>query len=366
VYAESYYPRDSFGWHELRAVVDKHFKYIDAPRPELYDLERDPRELTNLDPSSRSVAASLRAKLEEMESRYASQRTSAPAQLDPETVERLRSLGYVSTASTTAREADPNRADPKDKVETLRSILHAGDLRRAGRHAEAADMLAQLERTEPNLYVIPFERGENDLGWSKPQEALKEFGKALELNPSFDQAALGLGRAHSMLGDDSRAATAFQLALHSNPRNFLAREALAKVYWHQDLPAKAESELAQVVKEHPELIEARADYAVILAKLGRYQEALPHFQRALAAEYREPIFFNYLGVTYAQLGEPAKAIGAYEQAVAMNPRYAVAYLNLALQYQLQHEPDKARSYYQKTCEINAELCRPYAERFGKP
>ncbi len=44
VYAESYYPRDSFGWHELRGLLNAHFAYIDAPRPELYDLQRDPEE----------------------------------------------------------------------------------------------------------------------------------------------------------------------------------------------------------------------------------------------------------------------------------------------------------------------------------
>jgi len=362
VYAESFYPRDSFGWHALRAVVDSRFKYIDAPRPELYDLERDPAEQTNLAAVNTSVAASLRERLEGFESRYRG-KAASPTQLDPEAVERLRSLGYVSFQSPAAPGADAGRADPKDKIETLRAILRAGDLRRAGRHAEAEDLLAQLERTEPDLYVIPFERGENYLGWSRPQEALKEFGKALELNPSFDQAALGLGRAHFMLGDDRRAATAFQLALHSNPHNFLAREALAKVFWREDLPAKAEPELAQVVKEHPELIEARADYAVILAKLQRYREALPHFQRALAMEYRQPIFFNYLGITYAQLGEPPKAIDAYQQAVAMDPRYAVAYLNLALQYQQQGQPVKARTYYQKTCALSAELCRQYAGKF---
>ena len=53
---------------------------------------------------------------------------------------------------------------------------------------------------------MPFERGENFLAWAKPQQALPEFGKALSLNPAFDQAVLGLGRAHFMLGHDKAAA----------------------------------------------------------------------------------------------------------------------------------------------------------------
>jgi arylsulfatase A-like enzyme/Flp pilus assembly protein TadD len=364
VYAESYYPRDSFGWHELRGLISSRFKYIDAPRPELYDLGHDPEEHANLAPASATVAASLREKLAEFGRKYSGQAASSVPKLDPETVERLRSLGYVSFQSPTAARTDPHRPDPKDKIETLRRILHASDLRRLGKYPDAEEILASLERAEPKLYVVPFERGENALAWSKPREALGEFGKALSLNPTFDQAALGLGRAHFLLGEDSSAAAAFEVALDLNPRNFLARLALAKVYWRQNLPAKAEPELAQVVKEHPELAEAHADYAIALAKLGKYRDALPHFERALAMGYRDAMLYNHLGITYAELGEREKAMQSYEQAVAMNPRYAAAYLNLALQYRKQNQPEKARQYYQKACKFSQELCRQYAGQFS--
>ncbi len=39
-YSESFYPQ-RFGWSPLRAVREGRYKLIDAPRPELYDLERD-------------------------------------------------------------------------------------------------------------------------------------------------------------------------------------------------------------------------------------------------------------------------------------------------------------------------------------
>jgi Flp pilus assembly protein TadD len=366
VYAESYYPRDSFGWHELRGLLNSHFAYIDAPRPELYDLQHDPGESHNLASANASLAASLREKLGEVERRYMGRELSAPRPSDPETVERLRSLGYVSLQSSAATQNDPRRADPKDKIETFHRILRASDLRRAGKYADAEELLANLEETEPALYVVPFERGENFLAWAKPQQALLEFGKALSLNPAFDQAVLGLGRAHFILGHDKPAAEWLELALHMNPRNFLARLALAKVYWRENLPAKAEPELAQVLKEHPELPEGHADYAITLAKLGKYREAMPHFQRALAAEYHDPMLYNYLGISYGEMGEPDKAREAYQQAVALNPGYAAAYLNLALLSRKQNQPEEARQYFQKTCQLSATLCQQYAGQFPNP
>ena len=169
VYAESYYPLDSFGWHELRGLLTARFAFIDAPRPELYDLQHDPEERHNLAASETSIAASLREKLKVVEQKYTGQPASTPTLSDPETVERLRSLGYVSLQSSLAAKNDPNRADPKDKVETLHLVLRASDLRRERKFAEAEELLANLEKAEPTLYVVPFDRGENYLAWAKPR-----------------------------------------------------------------------------------------------------------------------------------------------------------------------------------------------------
>ncbi|PYV00955.1 MAG: hypothetical protein DMG26_14520 [Acidobacteria bacterium] len=148
-----------------------------------------------------------------------------------------------------------------------------------------------------------------------------------------------------------------------NPRNFLARLALAKVYWRANLPEKAEPELAQVVQEQPEFIEAHADYGIILAKLGKYRESAAEIQRALESGYRDAIALNYLGVAHAELGDPAQAVRDYEQALALSPRYAAACLNLALQYRKQGDAARAREYYLKVCELSDDLCRQYASRF---
>jgi arylsulfatase A-like enzyme len=47
-FSESWYPRFHYGWSELQAVRDGAFKFILAPARELYDVAKDPGELTNL------------------------------------------------------------------------------------------------------------------------------------------------------------------------------------------------------------------------------------------------------------------------------------------------------------------------------
>ena len=60
---------------------------------ELYNLERDPDEISNLvdDPSAAEIAAELQQTLQ---SRLRSTR-ARPRRMDPQTRERLKSLGYV-------------------------------------------------------------------------------------------------------------------------------------------------------------------------------------------------------------------------------------------------------------------------------
>ena len=48
VYSEALYARYHFGWSELTALTDGRYRYIKAPREELYDLERDRQEQTNI------------------------------------------------------------------------------------------------------------------------------------------------------------------------------------------------------------------------------------------------------------------------------------------------------------------------------
>jgi hypothetical protein len=127
VYAESLYPRE-FGLSPLRAVRYGGMKFIDAPRPELYDLGRDPFEEHNLHHAGSAAVGAMKARLEifgglETPS-GASSGGTAP---DPDVRRRLEALGYVAgdarLPATAAR-------DPKDYIEAYNAMRRAGAFRR--------------------------------------------------------------------------------------------------------------------------------------------------------------------------------------------------------------------------------------------
>src|SRR5258708_22801231 len=64
IYAETFLPRLHFNWSELRSVETEKYQLIEAPKPELYDLSRDPGETQNLYAAKNAVAGELRGRLE--------------------------------------------------------------------------------------------------------------------------------------------------------------------------------------------------------------------------------------------------------------------------------------------------------------
>ncbi|MEM7354824.1 MAG: sulfatase, partial [Acidobacteriota bacterium] len=96
-HSESWFPRYHYGWSELQSIRDGRYKFIGAPRRELYDLDNDPQELDNL----ASREADRADRLEEALQRLLAEVTAAegtqqgPQAVDPETADRLRALGYL-------------------------------------------------------------------------------------------------------------------------------------------------------------------------------------------------------------------------------------------------------------------------------
>ena len=117
-YSESRYGFDRFGWSPLAALRHGRFKLILAPRPELYDLASDPREMSNLYGERAGLATKLARRLQEIERVAGVQRAADVPAIDSDTRARLAALGYAN-ASSSGSPVDPAAplADPKDRIE---------------------------------------------------------------------------------------------------------------------------------------------------------------------------------------------------------------------------------------------------------
>ena len=123
VYSETFFPRYHFGWSELLSVTEERYRFIRAPRPELYDLREDPRETKNLAGERAAAVAAMNGWLER-EAKPGE--VAPPAEVSDETREALRALGYVGSTVVDVATGDPAR--PEGQARGLRDVPagHAG------------------------------------------------------------------------------------------------------------------------------------------------------------------------------------------------------------------------------------------------
>lgn len=365
VYSETFYPRDSFGWSPLRSITTARYQHIAAPRPEFYDITRDPSEKDNVYQQHGADAAALHDQLLDIERRYTS-RTEYPeatSSLSPETIEKLRSLGYVAYSAPAVTKNEEDLPDPKDRLQIFKSILRAEDLAAAGRMERSDALLISLLPAEPKLYLIPFMLGENAASEHRWPDAVRNLMACVKLNPTFEQAIMGLARANFAQGKLGEARAWLELAISQNPHNFLAYQALGQVAQAENREDEAQRDFEKAVAEKPDYAPAQQGLGIALVEGRRYSEALKPLERAATLGADDPVLFNYLGTAYLNTNQPQKAIQSYRKAVAMKGDYKVARLNLAFAYLKTGDRPDATREFQRLCAQDRAMCQQYEKFF---
>ncbi len=195
-YLETRLPWVYFGWSPLSALRENGWKLIAAPRPELYDLKADAGEGTNRIDAARPVARRLATALREIEARP---ERAAAANDEPETVAKLRSLGYLG-AGGSAERPPAGLADPKDRIELRDRLAEGEEALREGRVAAALSAFDAVLAAEPTNRFASLRSGTALLKAGRIAEAAERLGRAVELDPERAEARFALGDALMRLG----------------------------------------------------------------------------------------------------------------------------------------------------------------------
>lgn len=187
VYIESLEPLYSFGWAPLYARVEGHYKFILAPRPELYDVTQDPQELHNLYSSESERAKRMKEALQ-ARLKAAHPVAGEKVRLDSEEMKSLQSLGYIS--GTTGASGATYR-DPKDGTEVMKLYAEAMQLYAAEKWGEAAPVFRKAINSDPRNPLSCYYLA-RCLEKSNLNEAIFYYKRALSIRLDFPQAYGGL------------------------------------------------------------------------------------------------------------------------------------------------------------------------------
>ena len=222
-YAETLEPRLHYGWSDLRSVREGKWKYIQAPRPELYDLENDPGERRNLAEVEPSRVKALQASLGRILAAEPTARGpgSPGASLPLDLREKLGALGYVGGPGA-ARAGDPG-ADPKDKIDDFKiaSDLIARGLVRLHEEdfAGSVELFRDLLGRGVRSFELHFYLARSLLELKRYREAAAQFEQAVGFDPGYPAVWEGLADCRVALGDLRSAVEAIRSAQEARPRD---------------------------------------------------------------------------------------------------------------------------------------------------
>ncbi len=118
----------------------------------------------------------------------------------------------------------------------------------------------------------------------------------------------------------------------------------------------------------PEEVEAYNNLGFVLRKLGRNEEAMQRYQKALSLNPECAECRNNLGVLYLSSRDFVEAETHFKEAMRINPGYADPYFHMALLKESAGDFSEARRYYTRYMELgrglNADFLAKIQERIA--
>lgn len=353
IYFESLYPYHSRGWAPLRGMIADRSKFILSPIPELYDLEKDFHEAQNT--ITPRLLRARRAELEDLMRKHSSE-SSAKASRPPdrETLEKLRTLGYIAAPREPRRGED---LGPSFDIKTLlpyhSKSREALKVYREGRVKDAVRMLQE----------VLTERQDIDIAYSNLAVIFKETGR---LGEALEVLRLGLKN----LPDSYDVLSAYvnflinarqydEVITVFEGRNLRQMDYDPEIWNYLGVAYTNSGRFPQAVVAFGRSIELDPDYPVARNNLGiahfsqglnnndseAVKKAVAAFEIAAALDpaYASP--WNGLGIAYRQLGDLDRAAASLEKAVKLKPEYGMARYNLGMVYLDQGDRSRALAQF---------------------
>jgi choline-sulfatase len=277
-FGETDYPL-RFGWAPLRSVRSDSFKFIEAPRPELYDLQLDAAEMSNkYEPQDARVQKS-RAMLAEVRSKKVPSVAPEPSSLP----------------------------DPKDKIEE-QNLLHAAMIASEdNRPADARKTLEKVLTLDPKSPSALRQLGELELQAGDYVQAAHHLKAAIEARPDDAAALFHEGQALEKTHDLGGARDALEASLKLMPGQFDARLLLGHVYLGLQDPAAAEDQFEAALLLQSGSVEAQLGLADAQIAKGNFAEAAQSLEALSKEQAKNARVFDLLAKAYSGLGKRTKA-----------------------------------------------------------
>ncbi|HEX7139512.1 MAG TPA: sulfatase-like hydrolase/transferase [Vicinamibacterales bacterium] len=289
-YSESLLSEVGFGMAPLFSIRDGGYKYIRAPKPELYDLRKDPRELDNIFATDRRTAARLDGELTKLMDGSRSHAVKAAANpMTKESEEALQALGYLAPKG---ERSGMGGMDPKDGLPIHNKLEDARHLAQLNKWPQAEKLLLEILAVTPKNVSALNILGLMNVKSGNAEEALKYYNQSLAIDPNQFRVFGVLGTVEMLTGDYDAART----------------------------------ELTKALAINPYFAEAMANLGFLEEMQGHHDVAEAWYRKGIASDPTFPRVYRRLGDLYYDKQDYAKALDNYEKTIKILPTDARAVL----------------------------------------
>ena len=273
LYAESFAPLLDFGWSPLRTLRRGDWKYIAAPRPELYDVRADPGETRDLAAAQPARAAELARQVDAMSAAalpaVASAKADPPgaAKGDSEARARLQALGYAAGRAGQGGDL----VDPKDRRELAARIARVASGELQGAALERA--LREILRDDPRNPQANVRLGHLLVSGGRCADAIPRFTAAIDGQLPGADAHLGRAACEVAAKNVGAARRTLTAAQEAEPDNPVVSANLGLLLSDSGQPALGVPHLQRALTLDPDLHQARFALAIAFARAGRRADA---------------------------------------------------------------------------------------------
>lgn len=280
-----------FGWSPVKSIREGGYKFIEAPRPEFYDLKNDPRELHNTYTAADARIQKLRKAIADLGARHAE---------------------ATSGASTPS-----SLPDPKDKIDE-QNLLHSAMLASEDNQPDKArSALEKVLALDPKSPTGLQQLGQLELASKNYEKASGYLKRALEVRPNDSASAFALGQALEHSGELPGAREALQTTLRLNPGQFPARLLLGRVELRLNNLSAAEDQLEAALLLQPQNTEAQIALAEVLIAQKKFSEAANQLEPLIQAHASSQLY-EALSKAYSGMGKTEAAQKAQIKAKSLS------------------------------------------------
>ena len=172
---------------------------------------------------------------------------------------------------------------------------------------------------EPPKGVEHYDLGVEAQFRGHPDEAIRQYTKAIEMNPAFAMAYVNRGVAHMDTGDLDAAMRDFNQAIEVDPKLPHPYDDRGLLLIKRGEPEAAIQDFAKAIEIDPRDAGAFSNWAKALVALGRYAEACEKCAKAAEIDPRLAAAYQNWGVALASMGKRAEAGKKLTRAAELNP-----------------------------------------------